>query len=249
MVALKSHEDIDGIRYAGKILAEVLVKLKGRITCGVSTQELDDYIKQQVLRHGGVCAFLGYRSYPANSCISVNEEVVHGIPSFKKTLKEGDIVSIDIGVKFGQYFADAARTYPVGKIDKKCKRLIDTTKKALDLGIKEARAGNFLSNISCTIQRYVESKGFSVVRDLSGHGIGKEIHEEPEIPNFGRPDCGIRLEKGMVLAIEPMVNMDAWQVEILNDGWTVVTKDRLPSAHFEHTVVVLNKSPEVLTRI
>ncbi|MEK6715158.1 MAG: type I methionyl aminopeptidase [Candidatus Omnitrophota bacterium] len=249
MVAMRTEEEIAQIRHAGHILARVFAKLKNKIICGISTQELDDYIKSLVEEHGGLCAFLGYRAYPANSCISLNEEVVHGIPSLKKLLKVGDIVSVDIGVKFGSWFADAAVSYPVGNIETSRKKLIDVTKKALDLGIREAYAGNFLSNISYSIQRYAESFGFSVVRDLAGHGIGKNIHEEPEIPNYGRLDCGITLKKGMVLAIEPMVNMGGWEVEVLPDGWTVVTKDRLPSAHFEHTIAITDNGPEILTRL
>lgn len=248
MIALKTKDDIAEIRHAGHILARVFAKLNNKIICGISTQELDDYIKSLVEEYGAICAFLGYRAYPANSCISLNEEVVHGIPSLKKLLKVGDIVSVDIGVKFGSCFADAAVSYPVGNIETSRKKLIDVTKKALDLGIREAYDGNFLSNISYSIQRYAESFGFSVVRDLAGHGIGKNIHEEPEIPNYGRPDCGIRLKKGMILAIEPMVNMGGWEVEVLSDGWTIVTKDRLPSAHFEHTIAITDNGPEILTR-
>ena len=192
---------------------------------------------------------MGYRSYPANSCISINEEVVHGIPSENIIVEDGDIVSIDIGVKLSDYFADAAITVSVGNIDPKRKKLMDTTKKALALGIKEARVGNYLSDISYAIQQYAESKGFSVVRDFAGHGIGKELHEEPEIPNFGKRGSGIKLKKGMVFAIEPMVNAGTWQVEIASDGWTVLTKDRQLSAHFEHTVAILDDGPEILTRI
>ncbi|MDP1853126.1 MAG: type I methionyl aminopeptidase [Candidatus Omnitrophota bacterium] len=249
MVELKTEENIAEIRRAGRVLAKVFIKIQKKIAPGISTQEIDNWIKSSVEEYGGSCAFFGYRNYPANSCISVNEEVVHGVPSLNKVLKEGDIVSVDIGVKLGRYCVDAAVTYPVGNIDRERKKLIDATRKALELGIREAYPGNFLSNISCRIQRYVESCGFSVVRDLAGHGIGQNIHEDPEIPNYGRPDCGIKLKKGMVLAIEPMVNVGNWEVEVLSDGWTVVTKDRSPSAHFEHTIAILDNGPEILTRL
>lgn len=249
MVELRSEDEIAKIWCSGKILAKTFAKIQNKIASGVSTQDLDSWIKSSVEDLGGTCAFLGYRGYPANSCISVNKEVVHGIPSLNKLLKDGDIVSVDIGVKLNGYCADAAVTYPVGNINSGCKKLIEAAKRALDLGIKQAYSGNFLSNISYSIQQYIESCGFSVVRDLAGHGIGKNIHEEPEIPNFGRPNCGIRLKKGMVLAIEPMVNMGEWQIETLSDGWTVVTKDGFPSAHFEHTIAILDKGPEILTRL
>ena len=249
MIQLKSEADIEEMRQAGKIVARVFRDIKNSVVVGVSTKKLDGLIKEQVDKQDGLCAFLGYRSYPANSCISINEEVVHGIPSENIIVEDGDIVSIDIGVKLGDYFADAAITVGVGSIDSKHKKLIDTAKKALELGVREARAGNYLSDISCAIQQHAESRGFSVVRDFAGHGIGKALHEEPEIPNFGKRGSGIKLQKGMVLAIEPMVNAGTWQVEIASDGWTVLTKDRQLSAHFEHTVAILDGGPEVLTRI
>lgn len=249
MTAIRSEEEIAKIKRAGAILAKTLNSLKGKIVCGVNTLELDSQIKVLVEGYGGACAFFGYRGYPANSCISMNQEVVHGIPAQNKILRDGDIVSVDIGVKYEDYFADAAVTYAVGNIESRRMKLIEITKKALELGIREAYSGNFLSNISVSIQRYVEANGFSVVRDLAGHGIGKNIHEDPEIPNFGRPNCGIKLKKGMVLAIEPMVNMGDWRINSLADGWTVVTRDNLPSAHFEHTVVILEDGPEILTRL
>lgn len=249
MINLRRGEEIDKIRRAGKIVARVLDKIKGELAAGVTTAKLDSWIKDFVLQSGGVCAFLGYRGFPASSCISVNEEVVHGIPSEARVLKNGDIVGIDVGVGYEGYFADAAVTYPVGSIEPKYKKLLEATKKALDLGIKEARADNYLSNVSCIIQRHAEAMGFSVVRDFAGHGIGREIHEEPEIPNFGRPDCGVKLKQGMVLAIEPMVNFGSWQIEVAPDGWTARTRDRSYSAHFEHTVAIFDSGPEVLTRI
>ncbi|HDZ77061.1 MAG TPA: type I methionyl aminopeptidase [Candidatus Omnitrophica bacterium] len=249
MIQLKSEADIEEMRQAGRIVARVFRDIESSVVVGISTKKLDDLIKEGVEKQGGLCAFLGYRSYPANSCISINEEVVHGIPSENIIVEDGDIVSIDIGVKLSDYFADAAITVSVGNIDPKRKKLMDTTKKALALGIKEARVGNYLSDISYAIQQYAESKGFSVVRDFAGHGIGKELHEEPEIPNFGKRGSGIKLKKGMVFAIEPMVNAGTWQVEIASDGWTVLTKDRQLSAHFEHTVAILDDGPEILTRI
>ncbi|MFQ5680701.1 MAG: type I methionyl aminopeptidase [Candidatus Omnitrophota bacterium] len=249
MVKIKSDPDIQQIRQAGKIVARVLSDVRARIAPEVRTCDLDDYIKDNVEAAGGRCAFLGYRSFPANSCISVNEEVIHGIPSDEKILREGDVVGVDVGVGLNGWFADGAVTYPVGRISEKIRKLLQAGRRALELGIKQAKAGNFLSNISYVIQRYAESCGFSVVRSFTGHGIGRNIHEDPEIPNFGRRDKGMRLRKGMVLAIEPMLNMGGWETEVLPDGWTAVTKDRLPSAHFEHTVVVGDCGAEIVTRL
>ncbi|PIQ88351.1 MAG: type I methionyl aminopeptidase [Candidatus Omnitrophica bacterium CG11_big_fil_rev_8_21_14_0_20_42_13] len=247
MIELKTPEAIESIRRAGAIAAKAFRAAQKIAAPGMTTAGIDSLIKAIILENGGSCAFLGYRSFPAATCISVNEEVVHGIPSENRILEDGDIVSIDIGVDFDGYIADSAVTYPVGKIGARLRNLIRVARKALQEGIKQAYAGNFLSNISHNIQRYVETNGFSVVRDFAGHGVGRAIHEEPQIPNFGKPNCGIKLKEGMVLAIEPMVNMGSWEVEVMPDGWTVRTKDKLPSAHFEHTVVVLNSGPEILT--
>jgi len=202
----------------------------------------EEYIK----RHGGIPAFKGYRGYPRSLCVSVNEEVVHGIPG-KRRLKEGDIVSLDLGVLMDGYYGDAAITVPVGKVSELAKKLIKVTEEALYRGIEMARPGNRLSDISHAIQTHVEKAGFSVVREFVGHGIGKQLHEEPQVPNFGPPNRGPRLEPGMVLAIEPMVNTGTWEVRILPNGWTVVTADGGLSAHFEHTVAITDNGPEILS--
>ena len=214
---------------------------------GRITKDIDDLAAKLIEQENALPAFKGYRGFPANICVSVNEQVVHGIPSSEKKLKSGDIVSLDFGVCYKGYFADAAVTLPVGKIDSSRKKLIRVTRDSLWQAIKQARPGKYLGDISYAIQRYVESQGFSIVRQFVGHGIGRNLQEEPEVPNFGKPHQGLLLKEGMVLAIEPMVNMGSWEVEILNDNWTVVTKDRSPSAHFEHTVAITRNGPEVLT--
>jgi methionyl aminopeptidase len=246
MIVLRSDDEIASIREAGSILAATLEKLKQNVRPGMRTKELDAIARQEILRLNGYPAFKDYKGFPANICTSVNEVVVHGIPSGRK-LREGDIVSIDIGVKFRDYFADAAVTIGVGAISETAEKLMRVTEKALAIGIENALPNKRLSDISASIQEYVESNGFSVVRVFVGHGIGTKIHEEPEIPNFGRPGTGPRLEPGMVLAIEPMVNAGTYDVEILEDGWTAVTKDRKLSAHFEHTVAVRKDGVEILT--
>ncbi|MFH1338829.1 MAG: type I methionyl aminopeptidase [Candidatus Omnitrophota bacterium] len=247
MVTLKSPQEIELMRAAGRILKRILENLKTCVAPGGITGEIDDLAAELVEKEGAAPAFKGYRGYPANICISVNEEVVHGIPVPGKELKPGDIVSLDFGVCYMGYFADAAITLPVGKIDSSRRKLIRVTREAMWRAIRQARPGKYLGDVSYATQRYVESRGFSVVRQFVGHGIGRCLQEEPEIPNFGEPHQGLLLEEGMVLAIEPMVNMGGWEVEILDDGWTVVTKDRLPSAHFEHTVAITSNGPEVLT--
>lgn len=246
MIVLRSDDEIASIREAGKILRAALEKLKENVRPGIQTKELDSIARQEILRRNGYPAFKNYKGFPANICTSVNEVVVHGIPSGRK-LREGDIVSIDIGVKFRDYFADAAVTIGVGAISETAEKLMRVTEKALAIGIENALPNKRLFDISANIQEYVESNGFSVVRVFVGHGIGTQIHEEPEVPNFGRPGTGPRLEAGMVLAIEPMVNAGTYDVEILEDGWTAVTKDRSLSAHFEHTIAVRKDGVEILT--
>lgn len=247
MITLKSRDEIASIRKAGYITRLVLDEAEKAIRPGITTLELDKLAADIIRAEGATPAFKGYRGFPANLCTSVNEEVVHGIPS-KRVLKEGDIVGIDIGVRLNGYYADAASTYGVGKIGADAARLIKVARECLEKAINIAKSGNRLSDISNSIQECAEGASYSVVRAFVGHGIGSEIHEEPEIPNFGRPNRGVRLEPGMVLAIEPMINAGKYEVEILKDGWTAVTKDRSLSAHFEDTVVVTSKGAEVLTR-
>ncbi len=247
MIVLRSDEEILQIKEAGKIVAHTLDVVRKSAKPGIRTEDLDRIAKEEIAKRGGYPAFKNYKGFPANICTSINETVVHGIPSTRR-LKEGDIISIDAGVKYNDYYADAAVTIPVGNIGQGAERLISVTEEALVKGIEYARPGNRLSDISFRIQEYVESNGYSVVRAFVGHGIGTKIHEEPEIPNYGRPGRGPRLEKGMVLAIEPMVNAGTYDVEILEDGWTVVTKDRGLSAHFEHTIAITDDGAEILTR-
>jgi methionyl aminopeptidase len=246
MIIIKSSREIEQLKRSNAIVAEVFEKLKGMIHPGVTTKELDEVAEEYILLKGARPAFKGYRGFPATLCISINEEVVHGIPS-QRQLKEGDIVSLDVGVNFVGYFGDAAITLPVGEIDSEAKRLLEVTEKALSIGIEKAKIGNRLFDISFAIQRWVESHGFSVVRDFVGHGIGRDLHEEPQVPNFGAPHQGPRLEKGMVFALEPMVNEGTYEVRILSDGWTVVTADGKRSAHFEHTIAITEDGTEILS--
>lgn len=234
------------MREAGRIVGRVLEEIETLIRPGITTRQLDQHAEGLIRRWGGEPAFKGYRGFPASICTSVNEEVVHGIPG-GRILKERDIIGIDVGVRIHGYYGDAAATFPVGKVDDVARRLLEVTQEALRLGIQEGRVGARLSNISHAIQRYVESCGFSVVRDFVGHGIGSSIHQDPQVPNFGQPNQGVALKEGMALAIEPMVNVGGPEVMILEDGWTVVTKDRAPSCHFEHTIAIREGDPEVLT--
>jgi methionyl aminopeptidase len=246
MIPLKSKEDLEMMRKSGEILARIMRKIKEFVSVGISTLEIAQLAEELLKKENAKPAFKGYRGFPAAMCTSINEEVVHGIPS-ERRLKEGDIISLDLGLNYQDYFSDIAVTLGVGKINAKAHKLIQTTKNSLFEGIKKARIDNHLSDISYAIQNCVEQNGFSVVRQFVGHGIGRSLHEEPEIPNFGRPDKQTLLRAGMVLAIEPMVNQGSWECEILDDGWTALTKDRLLSAHFEHTVAITNNGPEILT--
>jgi methionyl aminopeptidase len=246
MVIIKSPREIEQLRKANAIVAEVFRELEKAVVPGVSTLELDRITEETILKWGAIPAFKGYRNYPVSLCASINEEVVHGIPGPRK-LKEGDIVSLDVGVNLHGYFGDAAITLPVGEVDQGAKKLLEVTEKALQIGIEAARVGNRLYDISHAIQKWVESKGFSVVRDFVGHGIGKSLHEEPQIPNFGSPGQGPRLEKGMVFALEPMVNEGSHEVRILSDGWTVITADGKRSAHFEHSIAITDGKAEILS--
>lgn len=247
MISLKSQKDMEMLKRSGEILASVMRRVEKIVQPGITTQDIDRLSEELILKNKAVAAFKGYRGFPATACVSVNEEIVHGIPGAKVIL-EGDIVSIDLGVNFQGYFSDMAITLPVGKVDPIKNKLIEVTRSSLAAGIKQAVAGNYLTDISHSIQSFVEAQGFSVVRQFVGHGIGSALHEEPEIPNFGQPHSGPLLKSGMVLAIEPMINAGSWECFILENGWTAVTKDGKPSAHFEHTVAITDKGPVILTK-
>jgi methionyl aminopeptidase len=246
MIQIKSSREIEWLRQSAAIVVEALKLARSRIRPGLKTIDLDLEIEDMIRSRGARPAFKGFRGYPANTCISIENQVVHGIPGDRE-LKEGEIVSVDIGVELNGYYGDAARTFAVGTISPEKKRLMDITRESLDKGLEYARAGNRLYDISHAIQTHVEAAGFSVVRDLVGHGIGKEMHEDPNIPNYGPPNKGPRLKSGMVFAIEPMVNMGSFEVFTEEDHWTVVTRDGLPSAHFEHDVVITDGEPDILT--
>ncbi|MCM1244769.1 MAG: type I methionyl aminopeptidase [Roseburia sp.] len=248
-ITIKSEREISLMREAGKVLAEVHNKLGEMIAPGITTLDIDRKGEQLIRKAGCIPSFLNYEGYPASICVSVNDEVVHGIPTDKRRLEEGDIVSLDAGVIYQGYHSDAARTYGVGTIHEEDQRLIDITKQSFYEGIRMARAGNHLHDISATIQKFVESHGFSVVRDLVGHGIGTKLHEEPQIPNFKPAGRGPKLRPGMTLAIEPMVNAGDWEIWILEDDWTVVTRDHSNSAHYENTVLITDGEPELLSLI
>ena len=247
MIILKSPEEVEKIEKAGRIVAEVLLELKEQVKPGVTTLELDRIAEDGIRRRGGKPAFKGYRGFPATLCASVNNVIVHGIPS-ERILREGDIIGMDLGAIVDGYFGDAAVTVPIGKIDPEVERLLRVTEEALYRAIDQVRDGNRLSDVSNAVQSCVESAGFSVVRDFVGHGIGQQLHEEPQIPNYGKPGQGPRLKIGMVLAIEPMVNIGECGVKILSDNWTAVTQDGSLSAHFEHTVAVTGDGPKILTK-
>jgi methionyl aminopeptidase len=246
MIPLKSEEDLARLVESGEILNRVMRQLQRFVRVGVTTQEIDNLAQDLVHREKALPAFKGYKQFPASVCTSVNEEIVHGIPGDRK-LEEGDILSLDLGINYRGYFSDAAVTLTLGKVDPRVRKLIRVAKVALEKGIKQARVNNHLFDISYAIQSYVERNGFSVVREFVGHGIGRSLHEEPEIPNFGRRHEGPLLKSGMVFAIEPMVNMGTWESRISENGWTAVTKDGRPSAHFEHTVAITEEGPKVLT--
>lgn len=235
------------MRRAGAVVGQFFEEVKGRIRAGVTTRDLEEFAEEFVARHGVRGAFKGYLGYPANLCTSINEEVVHGIPSAGRVLRDGDIVSIDFGVVREGYFGDAARTYGVGKVPAVAEKLMKTTERSLQKAIDASREGNRLGDISSAVQDEVEAAGFSVVRDFVGHGIGRMLHEEPQVPNFGQRGSGPKLLPGMVLAIEPMVNEGGHSVEILADGWTVVTSDGKRSAHFEHTVAITGDGCVILS--
>jgi methionyl aminopeptidase len=247
VIELKSAREIGLMRRAGHILADVVERLRGGVKPGMSTLEIDESVEDFIRSQGARPAFKGYRGFPATVCISINEEVVHGIPSAHRRVSEGDIVGLDLGCIVDGYYADCAFTLAVGDVPSRVQELLDATRQSLEAGIAECRPGRRLSDVSHAIQSHVERHGFSVVRAFVGHGIGRALHEEPQVPNFGDPGRGPQLKPGMVLAIEPMVTMGSWEVRILDDGWTAVTRDGSLAAHFEHTIAVTESGPEVLT--
>lgn len=248
MVILKLPEEIERARASNRIVAEVLSRLREKVKPGVKTKDLDRFAEKIAEKRGARPAFKGYHGYPHSLCISINEVVVHGMPS-ERVLEEGDIVGLDFGVFYQGFFGDSTVTLPVGKVTAKALRLLQVTEQSLYAGIAQAREGNRLGDISAAVQSVVEEAGYSVVRDFVGHGIGKDLHEEPQIPNFGQKGRGIELKKGMILAIEPMVNEGKCKVQVLPDGWTVVTKDGSLSAHFEHSVAITEHGPDILSRL
>lgn len=247
MIIIKSKQEIDMMREAGKVNSLILRELKDIIKPGISTKDIDDFVEKTVKAHGMKASEKGYCGYPASVCTSVNEEVVHGIPSKKRILKAGDIVSVDLVVEYKGYMADAARTYAVGEISPEAQNLIETAEKSFFAGIEFAKEGCRLQDISHAVQTVVEAQGFGVIRDFVGHGIGKEMHEEPQIPNYGKAGKGPRLQSGMTLAIEPMICQGSYEVDVLLDDWTVVTVDGGLAAHYENTVVITDGEPELLT--
>lgn len=248
MIVCKSEREIKKMRRAGKITANAL-KVAGESICsGMTTADLDNIIREYILSQNATPSFLNYNGFPGSACISVNNEVIHGIPG-KRVINDGDIVSIDVGAKIDGYHGDSAATFGVGKISSTAMKLIEVTEKALYLGIEQAIIGNRIGDIGYAVQSYVEKNGFSVITDFVGHGVGMNLHEDPNVPNIGLPHMGVRLEKGMTLAIEPMINEGTYEINILKNGWTVVTVDGKLSAHFEHTVAVTGGEPEILTRV
>ncbi len=247
MIELKASDELERMRQAGRVVAGLLDHLAGVLQPGIRTKLLDEEALSYLKKEGAKPAFLGYRGFPASVCVSINEEVVHGIPGERK-IREGDVVSLDVGAAVGGFYADAARTFTIGSVSVEANRLVETTRRALAEGIGQAVVGNRVSDISHAVQQRVEEAGFGVVRDFVGHGIGRALHEDPPIPNFGPPHVGPRLRAGMVLAIEPMVTLGRYDVEILEDGWTAVTKDHSLAAHFEDTVAITEHGTEVLTQ-
>lgn len=248
MIFVKSEQELQKMRQAGRIVARVLELMREHVRPGITTEELDGLAYQMIIKSKALPSFKGYRGYPASICTSINDEIVHGIPG-KRVLEEGDIVSVDVGTIYRGYQGDAAITLGVGQISQEAQRLLETTQGALEAGIAQARAGNHLGDISWAIQNYVESRSMSVVREYTGHGIGRRMHEEPQVFNFGQPGDGLELQAGLTIALEPMVNIGDWRTKVLDDGWTVVTIDGSWSAHFEHTIAVMDNEPLILTQL
>ena len=249
MIQLKNAAQIKDMREAGRITGEALLVAREHVREGVSTYELDRVIRQYIEKCGAKPSFLGLYGFPGSACISINDEVIHGIPSKKRILREGDIVKVDLGACYKGYHGDSARTIPVGKVSDQAQKLIEVTRESFFAGITQLKAGNRIGDVSCAIDTYVRENGFSTVRKYVGHGIGREVHEAPDVPNFGTPGRGVRICSGMVLAIEPMVNAGTYDVRELADGWTVVTADRKLSAHYENTVALTNDGVLNLTQI
>ena len=246
-VTIKTEREIELMRIAGKYLAEVHEEMAAALRPGMSTKDIDRLGEKLIRSRGCTPSFLGYNGYPASICVSVNEEVVHGIPSSKRFLEEGDLVSLDAGLIYRGFQSDAARSYVIGNCDEEKMKLVEATKEAFFRGIAAATDGAHLHDISNAIADYIEPLGYGIVEDLVGHGIGRAMHEAPEIPNFRQRSRGIRLKKGMTLAVEPMINMGTWQVDFLDDGWTTLTADRKPSAHYENTILITDGAPEILS--
>lgn len=248
MIIYKSEEEIKGIKKSNQIVAKILDELSSMIKPGIQTKDLDEYAESRARDMGAVPAFKGYRGFPFSLCTSINEEIVHGLPS-SRTLREGDIISLDFGILYEGFYGDAAVTYPIGNVTPVAKQLINTAETAFYKGIEQIREGNRISDISHAVQTYVEAQGFSIIRTFVGHGIGLSLHEEPQVPNFGPSGRGPKIRKGLVLAIEPMIAVGDWRVEVLADDWTAVTIDRSLSAHYEHTVALTQRGLEILSAL
>ena len=247
MIIIKSKQEIDIMRESGKVTGYILIEHANYIKPGMSTYEVDRFVEETILKHKMIPTFKGYGGFPASACVSINEEVVHGIPDKNRIIQSGDIVSVDVGSTYKGYVSDAARTYPVGEVSAEARKLIEATEASFFEGIKFCKEGYRLSDISHAVQEKAESEGFSVIRDFVGHGVGRDMHEEPQIPNYGRPGRGPRLVSGMVFAIEPMICQGSYEVDTLLNDWTVVTVDGKLSAHYENTVVITDGEPELLT--
>lgn len=246
MIYIKTDEEIELIRISGKVLGKAHAEVAKLIAPGITTQKLDKIAEEFILDSGGIPSFKNYNGFPATLCISVNEQVVHGFPN-EYELKDGDIISVDCGVLLNDFHSDSAYTYEVGEVDEEVKKLLKTTKESLYVGITKAVSGNRMGDLSQSIQSYVEDKGYTVVRELVGHGVGRSLHESPEVPNYGKKGKGVKLKEGMVIAIEPMINLGKKNIVQESDGWTIRTSDKMPSAHFEHTVAIRKNKADVLT--
>lgn len=249
MIPIKTNEQLERMRVACRITALARKAAYGAVAPGVTTDDIDRIVRKTIEEAGAKPSFLGYGGFPASACVSINDEVIHGIPSKKRVVRSGDIVKIDVGAYIGGFHGDCACTVPCGEVSEEAKRLIEVTRQSFYEGIKFAREGCRVSDISAAVQAYAQANGFSVVRSFVGHGVGRQLHESPEVPNFGRPGHGVRLQRGMTLAVEPMINAGVYDVRVLSDGWTVKTKDGKLSAHYENTIAITDGEPEILTAI